>query len=141
MLNCFGMSRYTQIKANDKTIAIMKAQTVFEYIKSSKNSNEMDDILKSIFTSSSYNQNNNQHIYVDYYDKDWNKCLVEKKVYFITLEVSNVEISTGDMNDIKVTVKKVKPYPFIDKVKDSSIISFETRKFFPKFLIGRQQNV
>lgn len=141
MLNCFGMARYTQIKANDKTIAIMKAQTALEYIKSSKNSSEMDDTLKSTFSNSSYDKIYNQYIYTDYYDKSWNKCEVEEKEYFMTLIVSSKQLNTGDMKDVSVTIQKLKKYPFFKKDNNLPIISFETKKFFPNFLIGRQQNV
>ena len=137
MLNCFGMARYTQVKANDKTMAIMKAQTVFEYIKASKNVNEMDEVLKSTFEISAYDKVSNKYSYTDYYDKDWNKCDEVNKEYFITLLVSSEQSNTGDMKDIEVTVEKVKKYPFFNKW-NPSIINFRTKMFFPNFLVGRQ---
>jgi hypothetical protein len=73
---------------------------------------------------------------MEYYDSDWKKCNYEKMIYFITLEVSTEEVSSGDMKNIKVTLEKSEQYPFMKKNSNEPIICFETKKFFPNFLIG-----
>lgn len=140
MLNCFFIARFTQVKANDKTIAIMKAQSAFEYIKSTKNSSEMNELLKSTYANNYYDDKNNSNVFVDYYDANWKSCNDIEKEYFIKIQVSDESINSGEMNSVNITIEKSKPYPFIDKVKDKAepIISIETKKFFPNFELGGQ---
>lgn len=140
MLNCFFIARFTQVKANDKTIAIMKAQSALEYIKSTKNSIEMNELIKSIFADNYYDDKNNNYVFVDYYDDKWNKCSDNEKKYLIKLQVTNELINSGEMKNITVTIEKSKPYPFIDKIRDKvePIISIKTKKFFPNFVFRRQ---
>ncbi len=140
MLNCFAMARYTQIKSNDMTLASLKSQTLLEYVRSSKNSNEMNKIIEESFDEVYYEKNNSK--YVNYYDKDWNKCNDENRIYFIKLDISSSSLSLGEMNDIKINIGRIKKYPFIDKKNFSSSIFFvETKKFFPEKSIGGQQDV
>lgn len=137
MLNCFAMARFTQIKANDKTLAAIKTQTFFEYIKSSNSSKEMDEILGNLFSEIHHVASNNDILYVDYYDKNWNKCVKEDSLYSITIDVSDNQLDYGDMKNIKIRADRVKNYPFDNKQNNSLVFFIETEKFFPKFLIGR----
>jgi len=134
MLNCFAIGRFTQVKANDKTQAGIKAQTIFEYIKSAENSAEMNQLLKDTFADSC--NDNNNFVYTDYYDVNWNRCNENEKEYFIIVLVSNELIQSGEMEDITITVEKLKPYPFVDKDVKKIIFSITTKKFFPNFKIG-----
>lgn len=139
MLNCFFIARFTQVKANDKTIAAMKAQTAIEYIKSSNSSDEMNKILKSEYKHN-YSDGKSSYYFTDYYDADWNKCNEEEKEYSMKIEVLNYSLNSGEMKNITVTVEKSKPYPFIDKLNGTkvSIITIASKKFFPNFMLGRR---
>nr|WP_312576772.1 hypothetical protein [Sedimentibacter sp.] len=137
ILNCFAMARVTQIKANDETLALMKTQTFFEYIKSSKSSEEMDEILGKLFDENYYVKGSNKTIYVDYYDQNWNKCNVEDSLYSISISISGYKLNSGNMKNIDIRVDRVESYPF-DKQNNKSIFYIETKKFFPEFLNGRK---
>ncbi|MBP1926238.1 hypothetical protein J2Z76_002103 [Sedimentibacter acidaminivorans] len=140
MLNCFAMARYTQIKSNDITIASLKSQTFLEYIKSSKNNNEMNEIIKKMFDEIYYDNSSSK--YVNYYDKNWNKCDDKNRIYFIELYISTSELNSGELNDIKINIGRIKKYPFIDKKNSSSsIFVIETKKFFPINIIRGKQDV
>lgn len=138
MLNCFAMARYTQIKANDKTLANLKAQTIIEYIKSSENSIEMDKFIKSKFSNCFYDADKNTDTYIDNFDANWNKCNDNEKEYSIILEVSNSDVNSGELKAIKIRVEKSKHYPFIEKDNSFPMVSIQSKKFFPDFIIGRQ---
>lgn len=140
MLNCFAIARFTQVKANDITKAGMKVQTAFEYIKSTKNSKEMNELLKSTYAYNYYDDTNKNNVYVDYYDVNWNRCSNEEKEYSMILQVSKQLIGSGEMEDITITVEKSKPYPFANKSsnKIEPISSIVTKKFFPNHTVGRK---
>lgn len=134
VVNCFIIARYTQIKANDKTVGIMKVQTILEYIKSSINIDEMNQHLISEF-----NEINN-NTYANYYDENWNICGNDEKEYIIKAKLSKKQIKSGEIISISVSAEKVKPYPFIDKNKHENppIILLSTNKYFSNLDLGGQ---
>jgi len=137
MVNCFAIARYTQIKSNDMTSANLKAQEVLEYIKSSKDTSEMDEIINDSFNEINFSKDNAHTAYICYYDDKWKKCDNKDKLYSIQLDIIRRNINSGDMNDINISINRTNKYPFIDKEGDSSLIFFvETKKFFPKTLLG-----
>lgn len=133
MLNCFAVARFTQIKANDKVMAGNIVQSDMELIRASANSNDIDEFLLS--TYSVYQDNENGHLYIKYYDSNWDLCDDDEKEYSISLKVSNEQVSSGEMKSISVVAKKIEPYPFFNKDKaeqnSDNIYSIESKKFFP----------
>ena len=136
MLNCFFIARFTQIKANDKTMAVMKVQSALEYIKSSKSIDEMDEILKDTYKTNCYYEKGKKNIYVENYDDDWNECEEIDREYFMEIDISDNALKSGNIENISVTVKRVKPYPFINSDKDEAVISINSKKYFPNFMTG-----
>lgn len=137
MLNCFFIARFTQIRANDKTIAVMKAQSALEYIKSSKSIDEMEEMLKNTYKNNYYDEKKGKkNIYVENYNDDWNKCEEADREYFMEIDISNNVLKSGSIENISVNVKRVKPYPFIDSDKDEVVISINSKKYFPYFMTG-----
>lgn len=131
VVNCFIIARYTQIKANDKTIGIMKVQTILEYIKSSINIDEMNQYLTSEFDEI------NNNIYVNYYDKNWNNCGNSEKEYIVKVKLERNQIRSGEIISISVSSEKVKPYPFTDnKGENYPIILLSTNKWFSNLDFG-----
>lgn len=131
MLNCFAAARFTQVKANDITKAGIKVQTAIELVKSSKNQNEMEVLLSSIFSENYYDNISGNIIYVNYYDRNWNKSSKGENEYLVKALISEHSVTSGEMYDIYVTVDKMKPYPFIGKKDETeSIYSVKTKKFF-----------
>lgn len=129
MLNCFATARFTQIKANDKVEAGNRVQSVAEMIKSFDSSIETDKYLAENFKLQKLNEN--ESIYMNYYDKYWNIC-EEKNEYLITVKVSDVLTGSGEIKEFIISSEKVNPYPFIDKNKEiNNIYEIETKKFFP----------
>jgi len=139
MLNCFAVARFTQIKANDKVMAGNIMQSDMELIRASKSSNEIDEFLLSTYSVSQDNESG--HLYINYYDSNWKLCDADEKEYSISLEVSNVQVNSGEMKNISIVAEKTKPYPFINKEenKADTIYSIESEKFFP-IEVGRQIN-
>jgi len=133
MINCFAIARFTQIKANDKVTAGNMVQSDLEFIKSSANSNEVDKFLSNTYSVNQDNENN--QLYIKYYDKNWNLCDDGEKEYIIRLEVSNVQVNAGKMKSLSIVAEKTEPYPFInnDEGKTVLIYSIHTKKFFPDF--------
>lgn len=131
MLNCFAVARFTQIKANDKVMAGIIMQSDMELIRASKISNEIDEFLLSNYTVSQDNENG--HLYIKYYDSNWNLCNDAEKEYSISLNVSNVQVNSGEMKSINIVAEKIEPYPFINKAeqKADNIYTIESKKFFP----------
>lgn len=137
MLNCFAYAKYTQEKANDKVAASWLVQSDAEMIKSSDTLN--DAVL---FVTKNYDkkiEDGYSVIYINYYDKDWNPCSEEEQEYALNTVISLEENEYGEIMDIKITVEKSKPYPFVDKGKlTSPVYLIETSKFFPDHEAGRQ---
>lgn len=131
MLNCFAVARFTQIKANDKVMAGNIMQSDMELIRASKNSNEIDEFLLSAYSVCQDNENG--HLYVKYYDSNWDLCNDDEKEYSISLNVSDVQVDSGEMKSITIMAEKIEPYPFINKAeqKADTIYSIESKKFFP----------
>lgn len=137
MLNCFAAARFTQVKANDVTKAGIKVQTAIELVKSSKNQNEMKVLLSSIFSENYYDNISGNIIYVNYYDKNWNKISKGENEYSVKALISDHSVISGEMYDIYVIVDKMKPYPFIGKKDETeSIYSVKTKKFFSSLNSG-----
>ncbi|MDD2494826.1 MAG: hypothetical protein PHE29_06490 [Tissierellia bacterium] len=131
VINCFIIARYTQIKANDKTIGIMKVQTTLEYIRSSRNIDEVNEYMIKEFQEVYYDNN----IYINYYDKNWNICDKSEKEYIIKIKLENISIKSGKLINIQASAQKIKPYPLVDKNRDNSQITLiSTNKFFPNFM-------
>jgi len=136
MINCFAMARYTQIKSNDITLGSFKAQTFLEYVKSAKDTNEMCGIIETSFNKVYFDENKAHSKYVVFYDKNWDKCVNEDKLFSIELDVRSNELDSGVIDNIIVNVNRINRYPFIDKGSDSSLIfSVETKKFFPRIIM------
>lgn len=129
MLYCFAAARFTQIKANDMVKAGSIVQSTVEIIKSFDNSNDMNKYLSGTFSFNAPTEN--EHIFINYYDKDWNLCDDKNKEYLITVKVNDVYFKAGEMKEIYIIAEKAKPYPFIDKKnKLDDIYIIETKKFF-----------
>lgn len=132
MLNSFAAARFTQIKANDKVRAGYLIQSSAEMINSFDSTNDMIEYLSTSFNYKSMSENEN--IFINYYDKDWNLCYEENKEYIITVKVNNVLYPYGELKNINITSEKAYPYPFIDKNKDNTqnvIYEIYTQEFFP----------
>ena len=67
MLNCFGIARFTQIRANDKVTAGAIIQSDFEIIKSLNSTDELYEFLNTYGTKESGSINT----YTKYYDENW----------------------------------------------------------------------
>jgi len=132
MLNCFAVARFTQIKANDKVEAGNKVQSVAEMIKSFDSSIEADEYLTTNFKLQKVNDNEN--IYINYYDKYWNICDEENNEFLVTVYVSDILTDSGEIKEFIINSERANPYPFIDKNKEiSNIYEIETKKFFPSY--------
>lgn len=132
MLNCFAAARFTQIKANDKVEAGNKVQSIAEMIKYFDSTIETDKYLAENFKLQK--TNGNENIYINYYDKYWNISNEESNEYFITVQVSDVLTSSGEIKEFIIRSEKSEPYPFIDKNKEFDYIyEIETKKFFPSY--------
>lgn len=129
MLNCFAIARFTQIRANDKTIAGAIIQSEFEIIKSFNSTDEIHDFLKNSYESNI--DSNNNYIYTKYYDKNWSQSI--NKEYAVTIIITGGIAESGDIINIKITAEKEKPYPFIKKEGVEQIYTIESKKFFPDF--------
>lgn len=137
MLNCFAYAKYTQEKANDKVAASWLVQSDAEMIKST---DSLDDAVLLLTKNHEKKVKDGfSDIYINYYDKDWNPCSEEEQEYALNTVISLEEKEYGKIMDIKITVEKSKPYPFVDKGKPTSpVYSIETSKFFPTLKAGRQ---
>jgi len=137
MLNCFVYAKYTQEKANDKVTASWLVQSDAEMIKSA---DTLDEAV--LFLAKTYGKkakDGSSDIYTNYYDKDWNHCTEEKQEYTINTVISLDDKEYGEFMDVKITVVKSTPYPFVDMNKMTSpIYSIETSKFFSTNEAGRQ---
>ena len=126
ILNCFIIARYTQIKANDKTVGIMKVQTALEYIKSSKSMDEVYGYLLKEFQ-----EEHSNNIYINYYDKNWMLCDKNNGEYIIRVKLENIMLKSGEMINIQASAEKLNPYPFIDKNNENTPITIiNTNKLF-----------
>jgi type II secretory pathway pseudopilin PulG len=126
-LTCFGTARYTQIKSNDKTNALMEVQSAFELIKNSGSSAEAQEILKKEFSAIS---NESASSYEKYYDINWRECRSEDREFTLSVEISKYKEEYGEMDEIKIAVDKEKKYPFI-KDGGRNLFSISTKKFYP----------
>lgn len=124
MLSCFGIARYTQIRANDKAIAGAIIQSEFEIIKSLNNTNEMHEFLDSSYETKELG---NSEIFIKYYDDEWIQGNGNEYVLSIVLEYENFK--SGELLNINISAEKEKPYPFIKK-GEKNIYSIESKKFF-----------
>ncbi len=128
-LNCFAVAKFTQLKANDKVEAGNIIQSSAEIIKSADNIYEMNEYLSDNFKHNKLS--NDETIYFNYYDGNWNLCDEQNEEYSITIEINDVSVDFGDMKDISMHAEKVKHYPFIDNHNENSIIyEINTKKFF-----------
>lgn len=123
MLSCFGIARFTQIRANDKTEAGMIIQSDFEVIKSLKSTVEMHEFLDE-----SYEEKEPGNIYTKYYDENWKQG--SDRDYSVTIVIDQENTRSGDLVKINISAEREKPYPFINK-GSREIYSIESRKFFP----------
>lgn len=127
MLNCFAIARYTQIRANDKTMAGAILQSHFEIIKSFNNANEIHEFLDNSYeVKKDINKN---YVYTKYYDKYWKQG--STKEYTVTIIISDENSTSGKLIKINASAEKEKPYPFIKKEGIEQIYSIESKKFFP----------
>ena len=125
MLNCFGIARYTQIRANDKAKAGAIIQSDFEIIKSLKSAEEMHEFLDSSYESK---EPENTGSYTKYYDENWKQG--KSRDYTVTIVIDREKFISGDLVSISISAEKEKPYPFIKK-DSREIYSIESKKFFP----------
>ena len=126
MLNCFGIARFTQIRANDKAIAGAIIQSDFEIIKSFSSTDEIYEFLNSYETKESGVINT----YTKYYDKNWIQGSGNE--YAVTIMIDLESSNSGEMVNINIFAEKEKPYSFI-KTGGQQIYSIESKKFFPFF--------
>jgi len=133
MLNCFAVARFTQIKANDKVTVGNIIQSDLEFIKYAEDINEVKQVLLDTYSIDQENENN--LLYIKYYDKNWNLCNDDEKEYSISLEVSNSQVRAGEMKKLTIMAEKAKPYPFINNYDKKTVLiySIDTKIFFPNF--------
>jgi Cdc6-like AAA superfamily ATPase len=127
MLYCFAAARFTQIKANDKVVAGSIVQSNAEMIKSFDSSSDMNEYFSENYKFNTTSKN--EITYINYYDKHWNICDEESKIYFISVRVKDVSYIYGEMKEISITAEKEKPYPFVDN--NNNIYEIHTKKFYP----------
>jgi type II secretory pathway pseudopilin PulG len=125
MLNCFGIARFTQIRANDKAAAGAIIQSDIEIIKSLKNPTEMHEFLDDSYDDKS---SDNPITYTKYFDEKWVQG--RGKHYTVTISVEEENINSGVLVSISISAKKTKPYPFIKK-GGQDVYLVESKKFFP----------
>lgn len=130
MLYCFAAARFTQIKANDKVEAGSIVQSNAEMIKSFDSSSDMSEYFSENYKFNTARQD--EITYINYYDKNWNICDEESKVYLISVRVMDVSYIYGEMKEISITAEKEKPYPFINNNNEiNNIFEIHTKKFYP----------
>jgi hypothetical protein len=124
MLNCFGIARFTQIRANDKTAAGAIIQSDFEIIKSLKSPAEMHEFLND-----SYDEkiSDNPIMFTKYFDENWVQG--RGKDYTVTVTVEEENLNSGSLVSINISAQRTKPYPFIKK-GGQDIYSVDSKKFF-----------
>ena len=125
MLSCFGIARFTQIRANDKAAAGAIIQSDFEIIKSLKSTDEMHEFLKGSYDTKELG---NIYTYTKYYDENWKEG--GSRNYAVTIVIDQENSRSGDLVNLSITAEKEKPYPFIKK-GSREIYSIESKKFFP----------
>lgn len=125
MLNCFGIARFTQIRANDKTAAGAIIQSDFEIIKSLKSPAEMHEFLND-----SYDEkiSDNPIMFTKYFDENWVQG--RGKDYTVTVTVEEENLNSGSLVSINISAQRTKPYPFIKK-GSRIYIRWIARSFFP----------
>ncbi|NLK64250.1 MAG: hypothetical protein GX289_04060 [Tissierellia bacterium] len=128
MLNCFGVAKFTQIRANDKAIAGAIIQSDFEIIKSLSSIEELHEFLNSY----EIRELKNTFTYTKYYDENWEQG--NGKEYAVTIVIEHEILKSGELININIFADKEKPYPFTNK-GGQQIYSIESKKFFP-FLGG-----
>lgn len=130
ILNCFGIARFTQLMATDKTKAGVIVQSDFEIIKSFKTVDEMHEFLIV-----SYNQENtnNSSLYTKRYGGKTNK------EYIATVIISEEKLLSGTLVNIDIKAEKESNYPFIKKEDTKQIYTLSTKKFFPNFGGGHEK--
>jgi hypothetical protein len=137
MLNCFAFARYTQEKANDKVAASWIVQSDAEIIKSADTLDKANLFLAKNYRKKA--EDGSSDIYTNYYDKEWNPCTEEEQEYRLNTVIMLDEKEYGEFMNIKITVEKSKPYPFLDNGKSTvPVYSIETGKFFQPKEAGRQ---
>lgn len=124
MVNCFGIARFTQIRANDKVAAGAIIQSDFEIIKSLKTPDEVHEFL---YDSYDEKTSDKPHTYVKYFDENWVQG--KGREYIVTISVDQENYNSGDLVSINISAEKTKPYPFIRK--GGEVYSVESKKFFP----------
>jgi len=128
MLNCFGIARFTQIRANDKTIAGAIIQSDMEIIKSLNSADEVHEFLSDSYDSN--NMDNGKYVYRKYYDKSWKQSSIDKE-YAVCITLSHNNSKSGNLININITAEKEKPYPFTKKEGLNKVFSVDSKKFFP----------
>ena len=124
MLNCFGIARFTQIRANDKTMAGSIIQSDLEFIKSLNSSDEMYEFLNNSYVIKQLDSSN---AYIKYYDENWVQG--KGKEYTVTISIDQENLSSGELIKINIIAEKEMPYPFI-RNDLGEIYSIESKKFF-----------
>lgn len=136
MLTCFAYANFTQVKANDITIAGNMVQTDSEMIRASLSTEGAYEFLSKNY--SLIHESSKSRQYIRYFDKEWNPCSEDEDEYQMVTEViEENEDMEGSMLAITITVQKSRPYPFIGK-PDETVFSVVTKKFYPIFGNGRQ---
>jgi len=129
IFNCFALSRFTQLKANDMIFAGNIVQSGAEMIKSFDNMNEAEEYFTENYTDK--NEAINDITFINFYDKNWGVCDKEDEVYVVSITIANASINSRKLKDINITAKKSIPYPFIDKGKGiTTLYEINTKKFF-----------
>lgn len=128
MLNCFGIARFTQVRANDKVKAGAIIQSDFEIIKSFNTAKEMYVFLNNSYEKS--NTGSNKYAYKKYYDKNWRQSSIDKE-YVVTIVISDENLKSGNLIHINISAEKENPYPFTKKEGLAQVFSLESKKLFP----------
>lgn len=129
ILNCFALSRFTQIKANDMIFAGNIVQSGAEMIKSFDNMNEAEKYFTENYTDK--NEAIDGITFINYYDKNWNICEKEDEVYVVSITITDASANSRKLKDINIIAEKSIHYPFIDKGKGiTTLYEINTKKFF-----------
>lgn len=125
MLNCFGIARFTQIRANDKAAAGAIIQSDIEIIKSLKNPTEMHEFLDDSYDDKS---SDNPITYTKYFDEKWVQG--RGKDYTVTISVEEENINFGVLVSISISAKRPNPI-LLSKKADRMYIWWKARSFSP----------
>ncbi len=124
---CFGIARFTQIRANDKAMAGAIIQSDFEIIKSLNSIDKMNEFL---YTTYGEKESENTNTYIKHFDENW----IQKNgnEYTVTITIGQENLKSGVLTNISISAEKGTPYPFIKKGGEQ-IYFIESKKFFPEF--------